>query len=428
MAEERSDSGLAPKRLAALYRISRTLLSSIKLDRLLSLVIDVVAENLGADTVSIMFLDKEGGELTIKAAKGIDERIARDTCIRIGEGIAGVIAREKKAYLLIDGRLPPEFKGIRRRKEVGSCLCAPIILLDEVIGVISVVRMKSDKKNFTKNDLQVLWLFAGEAAKAITNARFYEEMEKRVEEKTIELEQANVRLKELDRLKSAFLATVSHELRTPLTSLKSYAEILLSQEVDKETTVEFLGIIDREVKRLSRLVDNLLDISTIEAGRFGLNLGKINIKRVIDDSISALQPKALEKGIKISSETKDLPRVLADSERLFQVMENLLDNAVKFTHRAGQVRIKAYEEDGSIKVSLSDTGVGIKVQDLERIFDRFYQSGTEKERSKGIGLGLPICKEIITRHKGRIWVESEIGKGSTFYFTIPMGEQKTNDR
>ena len=427
MTKEKNDLKLAPKRLDALYRISRALLLSIKLDKLLGLVVDTVAKNLSADTVSIMLFDRESGVLTIRASKGLSDKITRMTHVRLGEGISGIVAKQKKPYLLVDGKFPQEFKGIKSRKEIKSSLCVPLILLDEVVGVISAVRIKTEAI-FTREDLEVLWLFAGQAAQAITNAHFYEEMEDKVKERTVELELANERLKELDRLKSAFLDTVSHELRTPLTSVKAYADILLTQEVNEKTKLEFLEIINQESDRLTRLVNNLLDISRIEAGRFKLKMKKTNIGEVIDGSISIIQPLAKEKGIEVTVDIQDgLPKIRADKDKLTQVIENLLDNAIKFTPQDGRIEVKAHKEDRFIQVSVRDTGVGIEKQDFGRIFDKFYQLGPEyhlKEKPKGAGLGLPICKEIIAQHKGKTWLESKVSQGSIFYFTLPINSRR----
>ncbi|HAV43513.1 TPA: hypothetical protein DCX15_05805 [bacterium] len=419
MTEEREDLGLALQRLAGLYQISRVLLSSIKLDKLLKMILDEVITHLRADTGSIMLLDGETEELSIKVARGLDAEIVKTFRTKIGRGISGIVAKMKRPYLLLSGELPEEFKDIQPRKGIRSSLCVPVLFLNELVGIISLCRTKTIE-DFNEDDLKVLWIFAGQAGQAITNARFYEELEKKVEERTRELEEANERLKELDRLKDSFIDTASHELRTPLSSIKSYTEILLTQDVDKSTSLEFLRIINHEADRLTRLVNNLLSIPAIEGGMIIFKMTEVDlVHEVISRAISLIQPIAEEKEIKIVSDIQDgLPKVKGNKDALIQVVENLLDNAVKFTHQGGQIEVRAYEQDDTVQVSVRDSGVGIKKEDFEQIFEKFSQV---RKRPKGMGLGLSICQEVVKQHQGRIWVESKLGQGSTFHFTLPKG-------
>jgi len=258
-----------------------------------------------------------------------------------------------------------------------------------------------------------------------------EELEQRVKERTEELEKAYEHLKQLDQMKDAFLSSVSHELRTPLTSIKSFAEILLQyNHEDPETRKEFLEIINSESERLTRLISDFLDLSKIESGQVVYHDDLVSLEEIILNTVNSqhqiLQKEFLAFHLDISP---DLPFVFADRDKIQQVMVNLLANAIKFSLKGGEIRLTAEPFEGKrsgettewIRVSVSDQGIGIEEEDFEVIFDKFGQvsADTLKDKPKGTGLGLPICKEIISHYEGNIWVESRKGKGSTFFFTIP---------
>jgi len=257
-------------------------------------------------------------------------------------------------------------------------------------------------------------------------------LEQRVNERTAELELALQELKRLDELKDAFLSSVSHELRTPLTSIRSFSEILLQYDRENpETQKEFLQIINTESERLTRLINDLLDLSRIQAGGMVWQDGPLSIREVIEDVAKAQHQLREERSLHLKlNVSPELPTVHADRDRIYQVLTNLLGNAIKFSHEGGEIRVQAEPEDrrGSgdasewIRVSVSDQGIGIEEKDYEVIFDKFHQISTEssKDKPKGTGLGLPICKEVIAHYGGEIWVESEDGKGSTFFFLLPV--------
>ena len=252
-------------------------------------------------------------------------------------------------------------------------------------------------------------------------------------ERTRQLENAYKELYQLDKMKDGFLSTVSHELRTPLTSIKSFAEILLSYDEDKETQREFLTIINDESDRLARLINDLLDISRIESGRMQWQSTQLAIPEVIEVVKKSIYSLSVQKNISLDVDMRpDLPVFLGDRDRLVQVMSNLLGNAIKFTSEGGKVRVvaealsanRAENTPAMIKVGVSDTGIGIAAENHKKIFDKFIQVGdTLTDKPKGTGLGLAICKEIVEHYKGTIWVESELGQGSTFFFTLPVVEE-----
>lgn len=248
-------------------------------------------------------------------------------------------------------------------------------------------------------------------------------MRDNLEKSRAELEAANDKLKELDLMKSEFLNTVSHELRTPLTSIKAFAEILLDNVgEDVETQTEFLEIINKESDRLTRLINNLLDLSRIEAGRMKWEKEPLDLHEVAETALDALRGSAEKKGLNIEAELEeDLPTV-GDKDKLVQVITNLLGNAIKFTSEGGTIKVKTSRKDLlTARISVTDSGVGIASEFHESIFEKFSQVDSSETRDiKGSGLGLPIARSITEHHGGKLFVESEPGKGSTFTVELPL--------
>jgi signal transduction histidine kinase len=259
----------------------------------------------------------------------------------------------------------------------------------------------------------------------------YSGLEEKVRERTLELEDANRKLQKLDELKSKFLSTVSHELRTPLTSIKAFAEILLdSRDPNLETQKRFLGIINEESDRLSRLISDLLDLTKIESGGVSWMMRSVDLREIVGQSKELLAPHVEEKRIQLNvAESHPLP-VWVDADRVQQVITNLVDNAIKFCSEGGKVQIRLDQsaESGPHKalkgnyavVTVADDGPGIPPEDRERVFEPFYQGASHRSSGSGTGLGLAICKEIVLHHKGEVWFKSEPGSGSEFYFTVPL--------
>jgi Na+/proline symporter/signal transduction histidine kinase len=245
-----------------------------------------------------------------------------------------------------------------------------------------------------------------------------------LEKATADLRAANERLKELDRLKDEFISTVTHELRTPLTSVRSIAEILnANPDVDRRQHQNFTAIIVKESERLTRLINQVLDFQKIETGRMDWQIAEVNFKGVIQDALSSMNQLVREKQICIDQDIPaHVPVVAGDRDRLIQAMVNLISNAVKFCDdKAGHIVIGLTVAPDRLQVSVKDNGIGVSMEDRETIFQEFRQiKHNLKGRPPGSGLGLSITKRIINFHGGRIWVESEPGQGSTFFFTLPL--------
>jgi two-component system phosphate regulon sensor histidine kinase PhoR len=230
------------------------------------------------------------------------------------------------------------------------------------------------------------------------------------------------RLKGLEKIRQDFVANVSHELRTPLTTIKGYAETLLEGAIKEDVAFQFVQVINRHADRLTKIVEDLLTLSKIESREFSLKPERLSISELIGGTLDVVKEEADKKGMSISwSESTPPLFIVGDRKGLEQVLINLLDNAIKYGREGGNIKISVGENpNAEIQVSVRDDGIGIPKEDLPRIFERFYR--VDKGRSKelgGTGLGLSIVKHIVQAHGGNVWAESQIGKGSIFYFTLP---------
>jgi Na+/proline symporter/nitrogen-specific signal transduction histidine kinase len=296
--------------------------------------------------------------------------------------------------------------------------------LGGAIGASSARIMVASVLREEMHDIDEVMQILDEASELIVYSRRLEEKSRELEAATNELRAANERLKELDKLKDDFVTTVSHELRTPLTSIRSFSEIVHDYpDLPIEERREFLQIIVQESERLTRLLNDILDLAKMEAGKIEWHMADIVPRAAIEQALAATKGLVRKHG-NVRLETAlddDLPIVHVDADRLMQVIVNLISNAVKFSDKEkGWVRLEARREDGALRVDVRDNGIGIDKKDHTRIFERFQQAGnTLTEKPAGTGLGLPISREILRHFNGEIWVESEIGKGATFSFRIP---------
>lgn len=258
----------------------------------------------------------------------------------------------------------------------------------------------------------------------IAYSRQLEQKSQELEAASAELRAANERLQELDRLKDDFISTVTHELRTPLTSIRAFSEILHDNpELDSHRRTQFLSIIIKENERLTRLINQVLDLAKIESGNAEWNLSEFNLIEVIEESLKTMGQLLTEHNINLELDLPEqVPIIVADRDRITQVLLNLLSNAIKFCNKdAGWIKVGLLVTDETVRVEVSDNGLGISPADQKIIFDKFRQVGdTMTDKPQGTGLGLPICRHIITYFGGQLWVESELGQGATFIFTLPF--------
>jgi len=257
-----------------------------------------------------------------------------------------------------------------------------------------------------------------------------EEMNKKLAKAQTQLKKHITKLKIMDKKKDEFISIIAHELKTPLTSIRGFSDLLQNKAFvnNLEKRNKSLSIIYKETARLEKLINDILDLSRIDLGTMKFSFEKVNpqilIKKVKDHVDLAIKQKGLTSKYEVE---KNLPLIVIDEDRIIQVISNLINNSVKYTEKGGKITIKAYKRDGYIVFKVSDTGIGIPKGELERIFDRFYQVDSSYTRKVGgSGLGLSICKGIVESLGGEIFVESNIGQGSSFRFTLPLKSKKVN--
>jgi signal transduction histidine kinase len=291
-----------------------------------------------------------------------------------------------------------------------ALLSVPLLREEQVIGSLSLNRHVPGE--FPSEVLEVLKTFATQSALAIQNARLFRE----IADKSRQLEAAS-------RHKSEFLANMSHELRTPLNAIIGFSEVLMQRMFGELNTKqdEYLKDIFDSGRHLLSLINDILDLSKIEAGRMELELTDFDLPTAIDSALTLVRERATRRGIALQK-TLDarIGPVQADERKVRQVVLNLLSNAIKFTPEGGRIEVRAIPVDGSVEVSVTDTGVGIAPEDQEAVFEEFRQVGTSAAKQEGTGLGLTLCRKFVELHGGTIWVASAVGAGSTFTFRLPV--------
>ena len=295
-----------------------------------------------------------------------------------------------------------------------SVLAVPLLREERIMGALTVWRKQAG--SFSTEVVNLLQTFATQSALAIQNARLFRE----IEEKSQQIEAAN-------RHKSEFLANMSHELRTPLNAIIGFSEVLgerLFGELN-EKQAEYTDDILSSGRHLLSLINEILDLSKVEAGRMELELAAFDLPLAIDNARTFVRERATRHGITLDVTIDErLGEFVGDERKIKQILLNLLSNAVKFTPEGGRIGIEARQADGVVELSVTDTGVGIAPEDQARIFEEFRQVGSDyAHKGEGTGLGLTLAKKFVELHGGRIWVESEVGKGSRFIFTLPYGKE-----
>jgi PAS domain S-box-containing protein len=414
--------------VTVLHEVGRALTSTLRPEDVLDHMMHILRESFGYIHCAILLVDEDSNELYVKAGSGYSTKDVENLRLKVGnEGITGWVAATGRPLYVPDVQKDPRY--VAGMKEVRSEIALPLKIGEKILGVLNVE--STELGAFHERDVRILSSLAAQAAVAIENARLYVEIERKAEELDTacrdletsrqDILKANERLREIDRLKSEFLATMSHELRTPLTSIIAYSELLRDRRVNDTKRSEFLEIITEQGNRLLQLITDLLDLSKLECGKMQLNLEQADLNEIILSGVETIKPTAEKKGLEIVTYlAPTLPPAHMDTKRIRQVCWNLLCNAVKFTDSGGKITV--FSEDGveELLVKISDTGIGIKPEDMERIFDRFAQVDSSATRTHGgAGLGLDLVRHFVTLHSGRVWVESEYGRGSTFFFTLP---------
>jgi GAF domain-containing protein len=407
--------GRSVSELQALGEVSQAVNSTLDLETVLSTIVAKAVQLSGTEAGAIYGYDEQAREFRLRATYGMDQELIDALTQRhIGLDHPNVVSAlaQREPTQIADLREEPasELNDIVLRAGYRALMVAPLLRGEAIVGTL-VVRRRTPGE-FAKNTVDLIKTFAAQSALAIQNARLFHE----IEDKSRQLEEAS-------QHKSQFLANMSHELRTPLNAILGYTE-LMADGAYGEPSEKMLGILRRlkaNGKHLLGLINDVLDLSKIEAGQLVLELSDYSIQDIAQTVRSTLEPLAADKKLAFKVEVApQLPPGHGDGRRLTQVLINLVGNAIKFTD-AGEVAIKAEAHNGSFHVSVRDTGPGISSADQAKLFQEFQQADNAITRKKGgTGLGLAISKRIIEMHGGKIWVQSQPGQGSTFTFTLPV--------
>jgi len=335
--------------------------------------------------------------------------------------VSGRSVLERRTIHLGDVRADPEYGRADLAGAGGyrTTLAVPLLRDGVPLGTLALTRL--EVRAFTDREIQLVETFAAQAVIAIENANLFNE----IQEKSGQLEVANRELAAASRHKSEFLANMSHELRTPLNAVIGFSDVLEQRLFGalNERQSDYVRDIASSGRHLLDLVNEILDLSKVEAGRMELEPTEFALRETIRGALAFVRERAVRQGIELTEDAApDLGTVVADERKLRQVLLNLLSNAVKFTPDGGTIGVRARRDSGEIQVSVRDTGIGIAPEDQAKVFDEFQQVGQPSDRSReGTGLGLTLARRFVELHGGRIWIESDVGKGTTFTFAIPAG-------
>jgi signal transduction histidine kinase len=403
--------------LKALGEVGRAVSSTLDLETVLATIVSRATELAGLDGGSIWEYDDARGEFLLHATNRLPGELVdvlRASPIRRGEGALGRLAVTGEPVEIADianeRSYPGRLRAILTRHGYRSVLAVPLLREDQLLGALAVNR--STPGGFAAEIVDLMKTFATQSALAIQNARLFRE----IEHKSRELETAS-------RHKSEFLANMSHELRTPLNAIIGFSEVLSEQMFGpiNDKQAEYLRDILESGRHLLALINDILDLSKIEAGRMELEAADFDLPGTIENALILVRERAGRHGIELVHEVDcELGSIRADQRKVKQVLLNLLTNALKFTPDGGRVEVCARALDGVAEISVADTGVGIAPEDQAAVFEEFRQVGTAAKKVEGTGLGLAISRKFIELHGGRIWVTSAPGAGSTFAFTLPF--------
>lgn len=401
--------------LAALNAVAVRLGQSLDLQEILDVATEEVTHIFGVEASAISLVSKEQAELVLCAQRGLHYSHL-GMHIPLGKGMSGEVVRSGQVLVAGDVAQDPRLavSGFAR-EQIQAMALVPMHSRGRVVGVLSA--MSHSPRDFPAKELGLGQAIANQVAAAVENAQLFQA----VKEHVADLEKAYARLQELDQMKDEMIQNVSHEMRTPLTFVKGYVELMMDGHLGPltETQQQSIDIVYRKTEQLTRLVGDIITLQTVTPET--LKLEVVDLGPLAQVAVDGCRLVAANSGVLLELDVAaGLSPALVDPSRIAQVFDNLLANAIKFSPDGGVIAIQVREEDKWLQVTISDTGIGIPKDKQGRIFDRFYQvDGSAQRRFGGAGLGLAIVKLIVEAHGGQVWVQSDLGRGSTFYLTLP---------
>lgn len=387
--------------LEKLLEISTRLSSTLQLDDLLTLVMDVSTELTKTEVASILLVDQGNGQLHFVASSG--SFVPGNTLVPLDNSIAGWVVHNGRSLILDDVQTDKRFYANVDKDlqfHTRSMLAVPLITNKGVIGCLEVIN-KIDNGPYSSQDVALLEALASQSAVAIMNARLFSQ--------------------------SDLLAEVMHEIKTPLMAITTASELLARPELPEDKKAVVVEMIQRETKRLSRMTKEFVDFARLESGRMRLELSPVDLTQVVTDvvglSLAQAEARPVEMVVDCAPDLPnitDSPSLLGDSDRLQQVLLNLVSNGIKYNRKNGRLAIIARRREDRVFLAVADTGQGIAPQDIEHLFERFYRVPGSEGKAEGSGLGLAITQKIVEEHNGRIVVTSVLGEGTTFTIELPL--------
>ena len=399
------------RRLERLTMIGRELSTAADLDQVLQSILAAATELTSSDAASILALDEESNSLRFMALSSHQQNTLETVSVPLDRSIAGIVFSQKKTAAVNDvGKSPFHFKSADQVSgyQTHTLVAAPILFRNESLGVIEVVN-KSNGADYTGDDVTILEMLASQAAIAVQNTRLQKLMEKTQNDN-----------KRLDKMKSDFVAITSHELRTPLGLIIGHSTFL--RELIDEEYRDQLDAIIKSAMRLKEIIENMSSMDNFQSGMSVVRQRTVSVRRLILDTIVTYRQDAENKKLKLDLDLADSDLMIeGDAQKIGVAITNLINNAITYTNEGGHVFIVSEQVPGYVKVSVIDDGIGIPLKDLPHIFDRFYQVESHLTRKHGgMGLGLSVAKMMVEMHGGRIWAESNEGKGSIFTMLLPL--------
>ena len=387
--------------LERLLEISTRLSSTLHLETLLNLVMDVATELTNTEAASILLVEKKTGQLRFAASTG--SQMPQDMIVPLDNSIAGWVVRNGRSLILADVQTDDRFYASVDEDldfHTRSMLAVPLVTAKGIIGCLEVIN-KNDNSAYSAQDMAILEALASQSAVAILNAHLFQQ--------------------------SDLLAEIMHELKTPLMAITTASELLARPDFPMEKHADVVRMIQRESERLSRMTKEFVDFARLESGRMHLERQPVDVSEVIEDVLRLSQAQAEARGITLTAvcppdmpTPADSPCLVGDQDRLKQVLLNLVSNGIKYNRENGRLTITAACQADQLTLTVRDTGQGIDPEDLPHLFERFYRIPDSEGHAEGSGLGLAIAEKIVSEHNGRISVASEVGSGTTFTISLPL--------
>ena len=385
-------------RYERLMEISRTLNSTLDLNLLLEQIVRAAADLTNTEAASILLMSR-AGTLRFEAAIDPDGVSLDSIAVPLEGSVAGWVVTQGEPLLIADVSQEPRWSSRVDEKtnfRTRNLLAVPMRTHDKIIGCLEAVNKHGDQA-FTDEDVSTLTTLSVQAAVAIENVRLFEQ--------------------------SDLIAEMVHELRTPLSAIKATTHVVLRPELSDEKRAQLIDLIAQETDRLTRMTTEFLDLARLESGRTRLQRRPVDVGALLAEAMQTVSPQAADRQIALTLELSPplgLLPAIGDAEKIKQVMLNLLTNAIKYNREGGRVWVRGQQEAGCVRVEVEDTGPGISQENLEHVFEKFFRVADTEGYTQGSGLGLAVAKRIVEGHGGQIGVESELGRGALFWFTLPL--------